>query len=195
MSPLGYTCEADDENDGRNPHLMEDQYVVEALSPDTWEPVADGTPGTLVVSNLFSESLPILRYAMGDWITLLRTPCACGRTHARAEGGLRGRNDDVVKIKGLKFYPATVEDAVRSMTEAGDEFRVEISAPEGLDRVRIVIEEGPLGPGDPRALGKRVSGLLGIEVTVELVPAGTLPAVTAKAKRFFDLRTSHLGNA
>lgn len=187
MSPLGYSCEADQESEGRSPHLLEDQYYVEAISPDSWSPVADGHPGVLVVSNLFSEATPILRYVMGDFVTLSEEPCACGRSHRRALGGLRGRHDDVVKVKGLKFYPATFEDAVRSLAGAHDEYRVEVDRLGDLDIVRITLEVGPHGPSKPD-VARSLRVQLGIEVELNLVPVGTLPRPEAKVKRFFDHR-------
>ncbi|MDB4945960.1 MAG: Phenylacetate-CoA ligase [Labilithrix sp.] len=191
MSPLGYTCAASENEDAPSPHLMEDQYVVECLTPGTWTPVADGELGVLVVSNLFSEAQPILRYVMGDWLRITREPCACGRTHARALGGLQGRYDDVVKVKGLKFYPAAFEDAIRSVRGTGDEFKVEIEGNGGRDVVTISVEPADASE-DPAALLTRVergvSGALGINVTVRVLPSGTLPRTQTKAKRFFDLR-------
>jgi phenylacetate-CoA ligase len=135
MSPLGYTCSESSRSDQAAPHLMEDQYIVEVLDPSSWKPVEEGELGVLVVSNLFSEAQPILRYVMGDWLRITRLPCSCGRTHARAPGGLQGRFDDVVKVKGLKFYPAVFEDAVRSVEGVHDEFRVVIQNRGDADQV------------------------------------------------------------
>lgn len=194
MSPLGYTCDAQAaRTDGVDVHLMEDQYIVEVLDPVTHEPVPDGTRGTLVVSNLFSEAQPILRFAMGDWIAITRDVCACGRTHARALGGLQGRSDDLLKIKGLKFFPAALEDAIRAVPELGDEFRIEISRVDDADRVTITVEPASGTTRDALdrripAIVRRLKSALGIEVAVVGVDGGTLPRVMAKAKRLFDLR-------
>ena len=195
MSPLGYTCREQVEQSDHpvEVHLMEDQYIVEVLRPGTLEPAAEGEKGMLVVSNLFSEAQPILRFAMGDWISVTRSPCLCGRTHARAIGGLQGRSDDLVKIRGLKFFPAGLEDAVRSISGVGDEFKLEITNVEDVDHLVVTVE--PFAPMEPQALGswpdvvaRELKGTLGIEVNVVAVPFGTLPRATFKAKRLFDLR-------
>ncbi len=229
QAPLGYSCEAEAKKaDGTvGVHLMEDALIVEVLDPQTLEPVAPGETGTLVVSNLYSESSPFLRFDMGDWIRVTEEPCACGRTQARAVGGLLGRNDHCVKIRGLQFFPSTFEDAVRSIGGLGDEFRVEVrtelagsslngsdlagnlkaaasadtstdapsdNAPQTerrrqRDSVRIQVEPA----GDALAvkveeIGRRLRGLLGITVDVEVLPRGTLPRAEGKAQRFRDLR-------
>lgn len=188
QAPLGYTCEAEAKKaDGPiGVHLMEDALIVEVLDPQTYEPVAPGELGTLVVSNLYSESAPFLRFDMGDWVRLTDEPCACGRTHARALGGLLGRNDHCVKIRGLQFFPSTFEDAVRSIGGLGDEFRVEVQDPR--DVVLVQVERAEDSPPAIEELGRRLRGLLGISVDLEVLPPGTLPRAEGKAQRFRDLR-------
>lgn len=195
MSPLGYTCAYQVRQQGQpvSVHLMEDVYIAEVLDPATLAPVADGQRGILVVSNLFSEAQPILRYVMGDWIAVDTTACPCGRTHARAVGGLQGRSDDLVKIRGLVFFPAAIEDSIRAHPDTGDEFTVEITREDDLDRVTIHAEPRCAGLEASHAeIGRRIErsvrGALGIDVRVEVVPYGSLPRTTFKAKRLFDRR-------
>lgn len=195
MSPLGYTCgyQVKQTDHPVDVHLMEDAYVPEVLHPDTMQPVGEGESGVLVVSNLFSESQPILRYVMGDWISVTTEPCPCGRTHARAIGGLKGRNDELIKIRGLMFFPAVIEDSVRRLDEVGDEFKVEIRRVDDMDRIKLTVEpssqipKGSYAPPQQR-IARALKGALGIDVEVELVPYGSLPRTTFKAKRLFDLR-------
>ena len=195
MSPLGYTCAHQvKRTDGQvDVHLMEDVYIPEVLHPETMQPVAEGQSGVLVVSNLFSESQPILRYMMGDWISVTTDPCACGRTHARALGGLKGRNDELIKIRGLMFFPSVIEDSVRRLEEVGDEFKVEISRIDDMDRIKVTVEPSSQIPKASYAppqqkIARALKGALGVDVEVELVPYGSLPRTQTKAKRLFDLR-------
>ncbi len=199
MTPLGYTCsyQVKQKDHPVDVHLMEDVYVPEVVHPETLEPVAEGKRGLLVVSNLFSEAQPILRYVMGDWVSVTSEPCPCGRTHARALGGLQGRNDELLKIRGLMFFPAVIEDSIRRLPDLGDEFKVEISRVNNMDRVKVTAEpSSPIPKEDYHAPQDRVAralkGALGIDVEVELVPYGTLPRTTFKAKRLFDLRETLL---
>ncbi|HMG57824.1 MAG TPA: AMP-binding protein [Kofleriaceae bacterium] len=199
MAPLGYTCQAEaGKRDGEiGVHLMEDALIVEVLDPETLEPVPVGQRGTLVVSNLYSEAVPFLRFDMGDWVRLRDDPCACGRTHVRAVGGLLGRNDHCLKIKGLQFFPSTFEDAIRSIDGLGDEYRVDVLASSEPDRddVEIVVERGP-GPGAALTashVASRLRGILGITVVVSLVEPGTLPRSDGKGIRFVDRRAAAAG--
>ncbi len=196
MPPLGYSCPYQVHKRNGTPvesHLMEDVYIPEVLDPETFKPVPEGTPGVLVVSNLYSEAQPILRYVMGDWITVTTTPCACGRTHARAIGGLRGRHDKLIKIRGLMFFPAAIEDAVRSLPQVGDEFRVVVDRDGDMDQIRATIEPSPdVATQDERAIrgevAKALKGTLGIRVDVEVVPYGSLERFEFKADRLTDRR-------
>lgn len=195
MPPLGYTCEFQvRRQDGPvETHIMEDVYIAEALDPDTFEPVPEGTPGILVVSNLYSEAQPILRYVMGDWITITTAPCGCGKTHKRAVGGLRGRHDKLIKIRGLMFFPAVIEDAIRCLPEVGDEFRVVIDRVNDMDQVVATVEpSGPWIDRDAKELRARVAralkGSLGIRVDVDVVSAGSLARAEFKADRLSDRR-------
>jgi phenylacetate-CoA ligase len=195
MSPFGYTCaEQVRRTDGQvDVHLMEDCYVPEVLDPETWKPVPVGQRGVLVVSNLYSEAQPILRYVMGDWTWLTTETCICGRTHARAVGGLHGRSDQLIKIRGLLFFPAAIEDAIRKNAALGDEFTVEIVKESDLDKVRITVEprsEIPKSNYEEHELqtARQIKGALGIDVEVKMVPYGTLPRTEFKAKRLFDKR-------
>lgn len=195
MPPLGYTCTHQvRRTDGPvETHMMEDVYIPEALDPDTFQPVPEGKPGILAVSNLYSEAQPILRYVMGDWITVTTGPCPCGRTHARAVGGLQGRGDRLLKIRGLLFFPAAIEDAVRSLPKVSDEFRVEIDRIDDMDRVKVTVEpDSPSAAGDhtqqEAELVESLKGSLGIRVDVELVSHGSLPRTEFKADRLIDRR-------
>jgi phenylacetate-CoA ligase len=200
MPPLGYSCtyQARRRDGPLETHIMEDAYIVEALDPQTYQPVPEGKPGILVVSNLYSEAQPILRYVMGDWITLRRGTCGCGRTHIRAVGGLRGRNDRLIKIRGLMFFPATIEDAIRSIAEVGDEFRVVIDQVGDMDRIEATVEPShPIEPCDncgdvcpelQAKVARALKGSLGIRVDVKVVSPGTLPRSEFKAERLTDLR-------
>ncbi|MFB0563269.1 MAG: phenylacetate--CoA ligase family protein [Candidatus Lokiarchaeia archaeon] len=72
-------------------HAWEDLYIVEAVDPQTGEPVADGEKGKLTVTNLWNEATPILRYTTNINVKLDKERCTCGRTHLRIipiqEGG------------------------------------------------------------------------------------------------------------
>jgi phenylacetate-CoA ligase len=195
MAPLGYQCADDATRDDPpySPHLMEDCYAVEVVDPSTGEPMPEGGTGITVVSNLFSEAQPILRFEMADLMQVTSAPCPCGRTQRRATGGVLGREDDVLKVRGRAVQPSGFEAAVRSVAEAADEFEVVIDRREGgLDEVLVRVEAASGACLDRRALVDGVIGAvrreLGLEVGCEVVEAGTLRRVEAKARRVHDRR-------
>ena len=218
MAPLGYTCQYQvEKKEGVvGTHLMEDALIVEVLDPTSLAVTPRGEKGTLVVSNLYSESAPFLRFDMGDWIVVDDAVCGCGRTHARALGGLLGRNDHCLKIKGLQFFASTFEDAVRSLKGIGDEYRIEVytaahvakgaaaGTDSGIDHdaVKILIERGS-EPLEASEVAARLRGVLGISVEVELMDPGGLGKVdglptatsTWKGTRFVDNRVKTGGSA
>jgi phenylacetate-CoA ligase len=128
----------------------------------------------------------VIRYRTGDIVVRRLTPCPCGRTWARLEGGIRGRADDMVNIKGVNVYPVGIETVVRRFAEVV-EFRSIVSASHAMRTLRLEIELGPHA-GDDAAIAARVAyqlrEALGLTVPVNVVPGGTLPRFEMKASRF-----------
>lgn len=179
-APLGFTCSAVDTLDeGLYFHITEDMYIAEVLDPATLEPVAKGAPGTLVVSNISSESSAILRYNMGDISSLSEAGCPCGRTLMRA-GGVEGRADHSMTIGGRTITRAALENVLR-MTGLGDEYCVER---DGKDTFAVVIERSGNSTVDAESVQKQVEERLGVQLAVRVVEPGTLPRSLGKAKRF-----------
>jgi phenylacetate-CoA ligase len=73
-------------------HLLEQEFIAEVIRPDTGQPVPDGKPGELVLTNLGRLARPIVRYRTGDLVRLVRHHhCPCGRPDAIIVGGVRRR--------------------------------------------------------------------------------------------------------
>jgi phenylacetate-CoA ligase len=167
-------------------HVNEGEFIAEVLDPATGRPVADGEHGELVVTNLGRTASPVIRYRTGDIVVRRLTPCPCGRTWARLEGGILSRADDMVNIKGVNVYPVGIETVVRRFAEVV-EFRSIVSADHAMRSLRLEIELGPQA-GDRAAIAARVAyqlrEALGLSVAVHVVPDGTLPRFEMKASRF-----------
>jgi phenylacetate-CoA ligase len=167
-------------------HVAEDYVVVECLDPETREPVPDGELGVLVFTHLTREATPVIRYWSNDYARLSSEPCACGRTHVRAVGGIVGRHDDLVIFKGAKFYPSQVEKVVRSFVELSDEFRIEVDAAGGtlVERCTVVCELRGVGGADLEVrLVRALRAELGVTPALSLQPYGSLERFAFKAKR------------
>jgi phenylacetate-CoA ligase len=195
MAPLGYQCQADAERQSApySPHVMEDCFVVEVVSADRGELVTPGETGLSVVSNLFSEAQPILRYEMADLVAVDTSPCPCGRTQHKAAGGILGRLDDLIKVRGVAVRPSVFEAAIRTLPEAGDEFEVVVERDEdGLDRLLVRVEPKPGQEASAEQLRERVLTAvrrdIGLSAVCEVLPPGTLVRPEMKARRLHDRR-------
>src|SRR3954447_17323994 len=137
----GYTC-------GSGPwlHCMDDTHVLETVDATTLEPVPDGERGLSVITNLFSDASPQIRFLVGDYTTLTHEPCPCGRTHVRALDGFSGRADDMLNIRGVTLFPSAIEQVLRGRAELGDEFQILLRTEDGMDELELIVEAAPSVP-------------------------------------------------
>jgi len=165
-------------------HLIESEFIVEVIDPSTAQPVADGDPGELVLTNLGRWGSPLIRYRTGDQVRLVRSRCACGRWFARLDGGILGRLDDMLIIRGHNVFPAAVEGVVRRFPEVA-EFRLVVDHAGVLADLRIDVEAR--AGADVVGLGERIAEAvrdrLHFRPRVVPVDAGTLPRYEMKAQR------------
>lgn len=159
-------------------HIWEDNYLVEVIDPDTGEPVSDGEEGELVYTSLNREAMPLIRYRSGEISAVVsREPCECGIEHMTIKR-IRGRTDDMIILKGVKFYPADVEEILASYGVR--HYKIELA--DGF--VRIIYE----GPEETRrAILKDIKEFLGFNPDLEVVKPGTLERFEGKAKRLVRL--------
>lgn len=187
----GYSCAAS-VRDGRvASHLMEDVQIWELVDPDTLAPTPLGARGLTVCTCLNSESSPQLRFLVGDYTTLDESPCPCGRTHVRALGAFTGRADDLIVLRGIKMFPAQIEQAVRAVAGVGDEFEIVLARREdGLDVMTVRVEHP--AHAAPAAVAAEIAGELRtrceVRADVEVLVPNTLPKTEFKARRVRDTR-------
>ncbi|MFQ5344150.1 MAG: phenylacetate--CoA ligase family protein, partial [Anaerolineae bacterium] len=170
-------------------HVWEDHYIVEIIDPETGEPVPDGAPGEMVVTTLTREALPLIRFRTRDITRIVsREPCACGRTHLRVDR-ITGRTDDMLKVKGVNFYPRQIESLLLRHKNVALDYQIMLDRVEGADHFRLVVEtQQPDDAGLARRLTSEVHDLLGLTPEVELVPVGYIERPPGKAVRVVDYR-------
>ena len=189
-------------------HVLEPAYFAEVIDPSTGKPVASGQRGELVLTTLGRVGSPLLRYRTGDLVkpipqpstlrskataedesTIDHPPCECGRHTLALEGGILGRTDDMVIVRGVNVFPSAVEDIIRACGDVA-EYQVTVSTARSLTELSVQIEPTP-GCPDPSALVKRLEksfeAALALRVPVKTAPAGTLPRFEMKAKRWVKL--------
>ena len=169
---------------GRGIYVNEAEFIAEVLDPDTLEPVPEGVIGELIITNLGRGASPVIRYRTGDLARPRRVRAEDGSARLLLEGGVLGRRDDMIVVRGVNIYPTALENIIRSVAGSA-EFRIVATKLEEMDQVAIEIE----GSREVSAQVKReISDQIGIRVDVTAVEEDSLPRWEAKAKRFHDLR-------
>ena len=102
----------------------------------TLEPADEGE---LVITNLGRFGSPVLRYRTGDHVRINRDVCECGRTFARMEGGIVGRIDQMLIVRGVNIFPSSIEAIVRSFP-CVQEFAVIVDRIGNMDEIQIQVE-------------------------------------------------------
>jgi phenylacetate-CoA ligase len=191
VGPVTYQCPA-------RPgvlHVIEEAYLPEVIAVTTAGgtgilPVNSGAGspchGELVLTNLGRAGSPLLRYRTGDLVKPLPGPCACGSHELALEGGILGRVDDMVLVRGVNVYPSAVEAIVRSLPDIA-EYRVEVHTAASLTELNILVETAPRCPRPQAvadALKAALRDALSLRVSVHVAPAGSLPRFEMKASRW-----------
>jgi phenylacetate-CoA ligase len=171
-------------------HVWEDHYLVELIHWETGEPVEDGQWGEMVVTTLTREGLPLIRFRTHDITRIVsRAPCRCGRTSLRVDR-LSCRTDDMIKVKGINFYPKQVESLLLGHAEIGSDYLIEIVRVDGADSLTVNIEaRAPASrEGLARQLSEELYSMLGLHADVMVLGPGELPRPEGKAQRVRDKR-------
>ena len=185
----GFTCPFSEAGSEVFTHLMEDIQIWELVDPDSKETIPDGERGLTVCTSLNSESSPQLRFLVGDYTIYNRDGCECGRNHVRAIGSFTGRADDLINLRGVKFFPSEVEQAVREVEGVGDEFEIVLSEKEdGLHVMDVRIEHASHDMNVAGEVEERIRIRCEVKASVEVLAPNSLPKTEFKAKRVRDNR-------
>ncbi|MGO8746288.1 MAG: phenylacetate--CoA ligase family protein [Thermoguttaceae bacterium] len=167
--------------------VMESSYLAEVVDSATGRPVRRGAIGELVLTTLGRVGSPLLRYRTGD---LVREDVGMAARHGRHEmslkGGILGRTDDMVLIRGVNVYPAALDEVLRSFAEVA-EYRVELQTRRAMTEIHIRVEPtatGLDGPALARQIQAKVRSLFNLRMRVTVCPPGTLPRFEMKAQRW-----------
>jgi len=179
MGAYGFTCLNQDAV-----HINEAEFIAEILDPVTGAPVAEGERGELVLTNLGRWGWPAIRYRTHDLVMRGPTRCACGRAYLTLPGGVLGRVDDMVVVRGVNIFPSSIEAVLRQFPQV-DEFKILLTRVGALDEVAVEVEcPETLAP----ALEQALQQALNLRVPVQVTPPGSLPRFELKARRLDDRR-------
>lgn len=194
MTEIGTIMMFECERQPGGTHIIEDHFIEEVIDPESGEPVGYGEQGERVVTSFGRTAIPLLRYRSRDLVLKVpHTHCDCGRTFDVYEGGIRGRVDDMLLVRGTNVYPRAIEAIVREYP-AVDEFQIRLWTQAGIrDEIAVRCEVRPGYEAQWEAVARRLQADLahsteGLGVHVERAEAGSLPRFELKARRVKDER-------
>lgn len=175
--------------------LLEGECIVEVIDPVTLsaaEPDDQGVRrGELVITNLGRIGSPLIRYRTGDLVETDPAVCPAGRDLLRLRGGILGRADDMITIRGNNVFPSSVESVLREFDDIC-EFRIEVRTVRAMHHMLIQIEPAAgLSEEAVRRLGERAASAirdrLNFNAEIEMVAEKSLPRFELKGRRFFRI--------
>jgi len=183
IGPVSYGCP-------RQPgvlHVIEDSYIPEVIDPLTSQPAPRGVTGELILTNLGRVGSPLLRYRTNDLVQAgAEDRCLCGTRDLALNGGILGRTDDMLVVRGVNVYPSAVDNILRAF-DAVSEYRVEVQNHRTLPELSILVEPAAEHADDSlltHRLEAALANAFALRIPVSLVSSGSLPRFEMKARRW-----------
>jgi phenylacetate-CoA ligase len=173
--------------------LAPDHLYLELVDPETGEGIdwEDGAEGELVATHIDRECVPLVRFRVGDRVTVGTAPCRCGRTGPRIV--CVGRTDDMLIVAGVNVWPSAVKEVVGDLhprTTGALQILLDAPGPRVDPPLRLQVEYGA-GEHDLAGLAemleRRLRERLVVTARVELTAPGTLPRFEMKSKLVREL--------
>ncbi len=176
-------------------HVAEDHFIPEIIDPKTFEPLAPGTPGELVLTTISKEACPLIRFRTGDIAAIDYQPCSCGRTHARITR-ISKRCDDLIMMRGTAILPEQIGKILCQISGTCPNYQLVADRKDDEDHLTISVEISDIFFFDEmkkqrqfvEMLHQHLSDFLGWEVAVKLVEQGAFdPKQKVKDSRISDI--------
>lgn len=199
---FAFTCEYGVVREGErgSMHLLDPYYYTEVINPDTLRPVGPGEEGEAVVTVLYREASPVVRFRTRDKVRYFpHSHCPCRRPYSIWEAGNVSRYDDMMKIKGTNVWPAMVDGVLFSYPEV-DEYAGRVWIDErGKERVliRLAMKPSKTLSGEDKGkllqeLARELAKRTGVSMELAEVRRDELPVYEFKARRWNDERKKGL---
>ncbi|MCH2388172.1 MAG: AMP-binding protein [Opitutales bacterium] len=174
-------------SDPDRPELLRaihETYFIEVLDTNSGEVTAIGGVGELVLTTLGRAACPLIRYRTGDLVK----PVSAKGEDPRAiafDGGILGRADDMVVVRGVNLYPSAIDAVIRSFDGIG-EYEVNIDEKDFMVQVAVRVENLSSTRDEELVdqVQKRMRDVFGLRIQVEVAESGTLPTFEMKARRW-----------
>jgi len=178
-------------------HIQEDAFVLEIVDPETGTPLPPGAKGTTYITTLYKYGAPQIRFNVNDISAIAPGTCPCGSTLQRLER-IYGRNDNMVKLRGINVFPEAVGAlAASDARTTGEYFCIVERVDSDRDEMRVLVEVRDAGIDRASLrddLERRLQEALGVRIIVEPAGRGELDSYTGtsqvtKVKRLLDKRS------
>jgi phenylacetate-CoA ligase len=169
--------------EGRGLHVNESEFIAECFSVETGERAKSGELSQLVLTALGRRGAPVIRYRTADLVRPI-WPTSGPNRFVLLEGGVLGRADDVMIIRGVNIYPSAIEQILHGFPEVV-EYRMTVRKRGELDELVIDVEDHLMRP---ERIAEELRLKLGLKVEVCAVPPMSLPRFEGKGHRFVDER-------
>ncbi|MEV3903860.1 phenylacetate--CoA ligase family protein [Mycobacterium sp. NPDC050551] len=168
---------------GQGLHICEDEVILERVDGDGL-PVAPDEPAVrTLATGLSNRTFPFIRYDLGDQITMMPEPCACGSAFARV-ADISGRRDDDF-VYGSQSVPASVFRHVLGTDPRVAEYQV-LQTEGGADVLVIAgADVSSLAPALVAAMQRH--GVADPAIRIRAVDTLGRHATSGKLKRFVPL--------
>jgi phenylacetate-CoA ligase len=178
-------------------HIYNDVFFPEVINPKTGEVVDEGEDGELVITTLTKEAIPLIRYRIGDIVSITYERCSCGRTQPRISK-IKGRTDDMLIIRGINVFPSQIEAVLMDVEGAQPHYLLVVDRIKGLDTLEVQVEVSEEIFSDEikrlqrlsETIKKEIESVLALVVDVRLVEPKTIERSMGKAKRVVDRRSA-----
>jgi phenylacetate-CoA ligase len=171
------------------PTIWEDHFIAEIVDPATGAVMAEGEPGELVFTSLTKEAMPVIRYRTRDLTRLLPGSATAMRRFAK----ITGRSDDMLIVRGVNVFPSQIEEQILRCKGLAPHYEIEITRPNRLDEIAIVVEarlemSDDAQQAEARLLAAKLKDHIGISAAIRVAAGGSLPRSVGKASRVRDRR-------
>ena len=120
-------------------HIPWDYYIVRVVDPQTGRPLPPGQVGELELTLTGRQAMPLIRYRTGDVTSIETDPCPCGRTSPRVMA-IRGRLDQLIKVKGQSVFPQQIEEGVLSVEGVSVHLIEVLNDNTGQDQIHVTVD-------------------------------------------------------
>ncbi len=172
-------------------HINADHFLPEIIDPKTGETLEPGEEGELVFTTLTKEAFPAIRFRTKDLAMIMEESCSCGRT-LPIQSRIKGRSDDMMKVKGVIVFPSQIEAALMKVTGVSDNYQIVKTKKGDMTSLSVEVEpteerfrQGNLDDLEEQAESE-IYSILNLHVPVNAIEPKTIPRSTGKAKRVIE---------